>query len=37
MQIEMFGKLDSILCDDMVLGSTSGQPISLMTGADEAP
>ena len=31
-QLEIFGKLDAVCAPDMVLGSTSGQPISLMTG-----
>lgn len=36
-QVEVFGKLDSICADDIVLGSTSGQPISLMTGRMKHP
>lgn len=32
LQIGVFGKLDRICAPDVVLGSTSGQPISLMTG-----
>ena len=36
-QIEVFGKLDSICAPDIVMGSTSGQPISLMTGTMEHP
>ncbi len=36
-QIEIFGKLDRICAPDIVLGSTSGQPISLMTGAMRHP
>ncbi len=31
LQIEVFGKLDAICKPEIVLGSTSGQPISLMT------
>lgn len=30
-QLEVFGKLDAVCASDVVLGSTSGQPISLMT------
>lgn len=37
LQIEIFGKLDSICAPGIVLGSTSGQPISLMTGAMKHP
>lgn len=37
LQIEIFGKLDTICAPDVVLGSTSGQPISLMTGAMTHP
>ena len=36
-QIEIFGRLDAVCADDVVLGSTSGQPISLMTGAMRHP
>ena len=31
-QIEVFGKLDEICAPDVVLASTSGQPVSLMVG-----
>ena len=37
LQIEIFGKLDEICPPNIVLGSTSGQPISLMTGAMKNP
>ena len=37
LQVEIFGKLDGICARDVVLGSTSGQPISLMTGAMKTP
>lgn len=37
LQIEIFGQLDQICAPDIVLGSTSGQPISLMTGAMKHP
>lgn len=37
LQIEIFGKLDAICAADVVLGSTSGQPVSLMTGAMKHP
>ena len=37
LQIEVFGKLDKICGTDVVLGSTSGQPISLMVGEMKAP
>lgn len=37
LQIEVFGKLDAICAPDVVLGSTSGQPISLMVGEMEHP
>jgi 3-hydroxybutyryl-CoA dehydrogenase len=37
LQIEIFGKLDKACAADIVLGSTSGQPISLMTGAMAHP
>ena len=37
LQIEIFGKLDKACAPDVVLGSTSGQPISLMTGAMKHP
>ena len=36
-QIEVFGKLDGICAPDIVLGSTSGQPISLMVGRMKHP
>ena len=36
-QIDIFGKLDAVCAADVVLGSTSGQPISLMTGAMKHP
>jgi 3-hydroxybutyryl-CoA dehydrogenase len=36
-QIDIFGKLDAICPTDVVLGSTSGQPISLMTGRMKHP
>lgn len=37
LQIEIFGKLDALCPPEVVLGSTSGQPISLMTGAMKHP
>ena len=37
LQIEIFGKLDRACAPDIVLGSTSGQPISLMTGEMQHP
>ena len=37
LQIGIFGKLDALCPPDVVLGSTSGQPISLMTGAMQHP
>jgi 3-hydroxybutyryl-CoA dehydrogenase len=37
LQIEIFGKLDEVCAPDIVLGSTSGQPISLMTGKMKHP
>lgn len=37
LQIEIFGKLDAVCAPEIVLGSTSGQPISLMTGAMKHP
>jgi 3-hydroxybutyryl-CoA dehydrogenase len=36
-QLEVFGKLDAICPSDVVLGSTSGQPISLMTARMQHP
>jgi 3-hydroxybutyryl-CoA dehydrogenase len=36
-QLDIFGKLDAICVPDVVLGSTSGQPISLMTGRMKHP
>jgi len=36
-QIEVFGRLDKICPPDVVLASTSGQPISLMVGEMEHP
>ena len=36
-QIDIFGKLDQLCAPDIVLGSTSGQPISLMTGKMKHP
>jgi 3-hydroxybutyryl-CoA dehydrogenase len=36
-QIDIFGKLDQFCPPDIVLGSTSGQPISLMTGKMKHP
>ena len=36
-QIEVFGKLDKICAPDVVLASTSGQPISLMVGEMQHP
>lgn len=36
-QIEVFGKLDEACAPDIVLGSTSGQPVSLMTGRMKHP
>ncbi len=37
LQLEVFGQLDEICDPAMVLGSTSGQPISLMTGRMKHP
>ena len=37
LQIEVFGKLDQVCREDVVLGSTSGQPISLMVGGMTRP
>ena len=37
LQIEVFGKLDAICKPDIVLGSTNGQPISLMTARMKHP
>lgn len=37
LQIEVFGRLDAICPPDVVLGSTSGQPISLMTSRMKHP
>jgi len=37
LQIEVFGRLDRICPPEIVLGSTSGQPISLMTSAMRYP
>jgi 3-hydroxybutyryl-CoA dehydrogenase len=37
LQIEVFGKLDKVCGPEVVLGSTSGQPISLMVGTMEHP
>ncbi len=37
LQIEIFGQLDAICAPEIVLGSTSGQPISLMTGKMKHP
>ena len=37
LQIEIFGQLDAICSADIVLGSTSGQPISLMTTKMQHP
>ncbi len=37
LQLDIFGKLDSICKPDIVIGSTSGQPISLMTGRMKHP
>ncbi len=37
LQIEVFSKLDAVCAEDIVLGSTSGQPISLMTGGMKHP
>ena len=37
LQIEIFGQLDRVCAPDVVLGSTSGQPISLMTGNMKHP
>jgi 3-hydroxybutyryl-CoA dehydrogenase len=37
LQVEIFGKLDAICAPNVVLGSTSGQPISLMTGGMKHP
>ena len=36
-QLEVFGKLDAVCASDVVLGSTSGQPISLMTARMKHP
>lgn len=36
-QVEIFARLDAICAPDVVLGSTSGQPISLMTGRMKHP
>ncbi|MFN4140448.1 3-hydroxyacyl-CoA dehydrogenase family protein [Aestuariivirga sp.] len=36
-QIEVFARLDAACAPDVVLGSTSGQPISLMTGGMTHP
>lgn len=36
-QREVFGKLDAVCASDVVLGSTSGQPISLMTARMKRP
>lgn len=36
-QREVFGKLDAVCARDVVLGSTSGQPISLMTARMKHP
>ena len=37
LQIEVFGKLDAICKPDIVLGSTNGQPISLVTARMKHP
>lgn len=37
LQIEVFGRMDAICKPDVVIGSTSGQPISLMVGAMRRP
>ncbi len=37
LQIDVFGRLDAICQPDVVLGSTSGQPISLMTSRMKHP
>ena len=37
LQIGIFGKLDQVCAPDIVLGSTSGQPISLMTAKMKNP
>ena len=37
LQLEVFGKLDAICAPDVVLGSTSGQPISLMAARMKHP
>lgn len=37
LQVEVFGRLDRICPPEIVLGSTSGQPISLMTSAMRYP
>ena len=37
LQIDIFGKLDQVCAPDIVLGSTSGQPISLMTAKMKNP
>jgi len=36
-QLEIFAKLDAVCAPDVVLGSTSGQPISLMVGRMSHP
>lgn len=36
-QLEVFGNLDAVCARDVVLGSTSGQPISLMTARMKHP
>lgn len=37
LQIEVFGKLDAVCSPEVVIGSTSGQPISLMVEAMKHP
>jgi 3-hydroxybutyryl-CoA dehydrogenase len=37
LQIDIFGQLDAVCGPDIVIGSTSGQPISLMTGRMKHP
>lgn len=37
LQIDIFGKIDALCPPDVVLGSTSGQPISLMTARMKHP
>lgn len=37
LQLEVFGRLDAICPPDVVIGSTSGQPISLMVGRMRHP